>query len=181
MELRFKKAKGSIAIFELSAIISGIIVLTFISSSFYDATKIKTQAAEAYYYSETLAENIAEYYEDNLNYPDDDYNNYGVNPGDYVASVIYKNKTDSQYAYVLATFKDGDGTHSVLSNKYILFRIIGSGGTDETPNHLVSNCYTDINTAILTGDVQNVDEVSQIVGNQCVIISNITDVLDITS
>lgn len=171
------RLKGSIAVFELAAVITGIMVIAYISSSFYDATKVKQQAAEGYNYGVKLADSVIEYYEDNSMYPSDNYNNYGVNPGNYVESVTYTDKTPSTHGYVLATFKNLGTIHATLKGKFILLRLEGSGGPPENPNHLVYRCFTNVNSSILDGGLQANNEVSQIVGNSCEIITAIDHVL----
>ncbi len=172
-----KKIKGSIAVFELAAIITGVMVITYISSSFYDATEVKRQASQGYHYSMKLVDSIIGYYEDNTAYPSSNYNDYGVSPGDYASSIIYTNKTATDHAYVLATFNNTSGTHAMLRGKFILLRLDGSGGTASAPNHLVHSCYTNINSSILDGNLQSIGEVSQIVGKSCEIIAAVGDVL----
>jgi hypothetical protein len=174
-----KKIKGSIAVFELAAIITGIMVITYISSSFYDATQVKMQAAEGYEYSVKLVNSVIDYYEDNTAYPSSNYNDYGINPGNHTSSITYTDKTVTDHGYVLATFKNESGTHAMIRDKFILLRLEGSGGTEATPNHLVYSCYTNINSSILDGGLQTNNEISQIVGNSCEIITAINDVLPI--
>ena len=171
------RIKGSIAVFELAAVITGIMVIAYISSSFYDATEVKKQATEGYNYSSKLAGNVIKYYDENGVYPSDNYNNYGVSPGNYVESVTYTDKTPSENAYVLATFKSTGAIHAMLKGKFILLRLEGSGGPPENPNHLVYSCFTNVNSSILDGGLQANNEVSQIVGNSCEIITAIEHVL----
>lgn len=161
---------------EVLGAISAIAILTLITSHYTSAKNIQAQAQEGYAFVTQVATNVIDYYEENGSFPTSGSYNYGDNPGEYIASVVYNAPVSATtYGYAIATFLSGNGgpPHVVLKGKWIVKKFSTSG------SHLVSNCYTNINASFMTGTTLAAGKNSEMVGHSCEIVETLSAVIDI--
>jgi hypothetical protein len=173
MEFKYSKSKGYI-LSEVVAAIACIAILTHITSWYTNAKSIQAQAKEGYDFASSVADKVIEYYSENTSYPTSGTYDYGTDPGEYVSSVNYYAPTTSTHGYVISYFRSGpNGLHVVLQDKWIIKKLSVSG------SHLVSTCYTNINSSFMSGSVLSDGENSEMVGNSCEVASSVSSVIDI--
>ena len=172
--MAIKKLKGYI-LGEVVAAIAVIAILTHISTWYNSAKTIQAQAQEGYDFATQVATNVVDYYEENGAFPTGTTYDYGTDPGEYVASVIYNAPVSATtYGYTIATFRLGpNGLQTVLQGKWIIQLFSVSGP------HLVTNCYTNINSAFMSGATLAAGTNSDIVGNSCEVADTIAAVIDV--
>ena len=161
---------------EVLASISVIAILTMVTTWYTSAKNIQAQAQEGYEFVTQVATNVIDYYEENGSYPTNGSYNYGTNPGEYTASVVYNAPVGATtHGYAIATFLSGNGgpPQIVLQGKWIVKKFSVSG------SHLVSNCYTNINASFMTGTTLAAGEESEMVGHSCEVADSLSDVIDI--
>lgn len=174
MIMAIKKLKGYI-LGEVVAAIAVIAILTHISTWYNSAKTIKAQAQEGYDFATQVATNVVDYYEENTAFPTGTTYDYGTDPGEYVASVVYHAPVASTtHGYTIATFRSGpNGLQTVLQGKWIIQLLSVSGP------HLVTNCYTNINSAFMSGTTLAAGSDSDMVGHSCEVADTIASVIDV--
>jgi len=169
-----KKIKGYI-LAEVAAVIAVIVILAHISTLYNGAKIIKAQAQEGYVFATQVATNVVDYYEENTAFPTGTAYDYGADPGEYVASVVYNAPVaETTHGYAIATFRPGPtGLQEALQGKWIIQLFSVSGP------HLVTNCYTNINSAFMSGATLAAGANSDIVGNSCEVADTIAAVINV--
>jgi len=170
-----KQQRGAIFA-EVLATISAIAILTMITTWYTSAKNIQAQAQEGYEFVTQVAANVIDYYEENGSYPANGSYNYGTDPGEYTASVVYNAPVGATtHGYAIATFLSGNGgpPHIVLQGKWIVKKFSISG------SHLVSNCYTNINASFMTGTTLAAGKESEMVGHSCEVVDTLSTVINI--
>jgi len=175
--MAIKKLKGYI-LGEVVAAIAVIAILTHISTWYNSAKTIKAQAQEGYDFATQVATNVVDYYEENTAFPTGTNYDYGTDPGEYVESVVYNapdpTATPATHGYTIATFRPGpNGLQTVLQGKWIIQLLSVSGP------YLVTNCYTNINSAFMSGTTLAAGSDSDMVGHSCEVADTIASVIDV--
>ena len=161
---------------ELLASITVIAIVTMVSTWYTSAKNIQAQAQEGYDFVTQVATNVIDYYEDNGSFPTSGSYDYGTNPGEYVASVVYYAPVASTtHGYAIATFLSGNGgpPQIVLQGKWIVKKFSISG------SHLVSNCFTNVNASFMSGSTLAAGVESEMVGHSCEVADSLSDVIDV--
>ncbi len=170
-----KKQTGTIMVAEIVGTLAAIAVLMHIATWYNGSKEIQAQAKEGFDFATEVATNVIDYYGDNSDFPTGTGYDYGTDPGEYTASVVYNAPVSGlTHGYVIATFRSGpSGLNKVLQGKWIIKLFSVSGA------HLVSNCYTNINASLLSGTTLTAGEDSTIVKNSCEIADSIAAVVNI--
>lgn len=178
------KKNTGYALAEIVASVAVIAILASISTWYLSAKNMQAEAEEGYIFATNVADRVVEYYGANGgSYPGSGTYNYGTNPGEYVASVEYFAPTSADvntYAYVQTTFKNevgGDPSSGValpLQGQWIILRLSVSG------DYLVKNCYTNIASSYMSGEVVANGKNAPMVGHSCEVQSNIANVINMT-